>query len=349
MNKTAIVILNWNGKKWLEKFLPEFVAHKESATLYVADNSSSDDSVQFLKENFASEVKIIQNDHNYGFAGGYNQALKSLEGNYSYYAIVNSDIKVTNGWLSKLLEVIEKDATIFSVQPKVKSFVAPEKFEYAGACGGFIDKNYYPFCRGRIFDTVEKDDGQYNYQKQVFWTSGACMLVDAKKFHELGGFDADFFAHMEEIDLCWRAAQRGYKMIVEPNSEVYHYGGGTLNYESPNKTFLNFRNNLFMIHKNHSGLLFLKVLWRMVLDGVAGLKFLLSGKFKHFTAILKAHFAYYGSIKRLNKKRKTIQSSRKSAKLIGRYQGCILWNYFLKGNKRFSELNMRKFENPSKT
>ena len=341
MNDVAIVILNWNGQKWLEKFLPKFIEYSNGAKVIVADNASTDDSIEFLKSNFP-KVELIINDKNYGFAGGYNKALEKIKDEFKYYAIVNSDIEVTDGWLLSLYEVIKSDDTIFSVQPKIKSFTEPEKFEYAGACGGFIDKNFYPFCRGRIFDTLEVDNGQYDSKRAVFWTSGACMLVNAEKFHQLDGFDADFFAHMEEIDLCWRASQLKYKMIVEPESVVYHYGGGTLNYESPNKTYLNFRNNLFMIHKNYHGFLFSKILWRLILDGIAGVKFIVSGKFKHFAAILKAHFSYYKQIKPLNLKRKEIKNTRVNTSFHGYFKGCIIWNYFLKGNNVFSKLNLRK-------
>tara|TARA_R100000951_G_C2624667_1_gene175608 strand:- start:218 stop:1252 length:1035 start_codon:yes stop_codon:yes gene_type:complete len=342
-SKTAVVILNWNGKNFLEKFLPTLIQNTSSANIIVADNQSIDNSVPYLKNNFP-EIQIIINKENGGFAKGYNDALSKIEGEYEYYVLINSDIEVTSNWLEPLVSLLDSDERIAGVQPKVRSFHKKEFFEHAGASGGFMDNNYYPFCRGRIFDEVEKDLRQYDNQKEVFWTTGACMIVRSKIYHEIGGLDEDFFAHMEEIDFCWRAKKRGYSFYVEPNSLVYHVGGGTLNYENPRKTYLNFRNSLFTIHKNHEGFLLGKILWRMILDGVAGLKFLASLKFKHFSAILKAHFAYYKQCRSLNGKRKTIKKESKTFNSTGLYKASILWAYFFKGIKSFQGLNKRFFD-----
>jgi GT2 family glycosyltransferase len=342
VQKLAIVILNWNGKKWLETFLPVFEKYSNEHTIFVADNASTDESIPYLKE-YHPSIKLIENLENYGFAGGYNEALKKIEGQFEYYGIVNSDIEVSENWISPLLETLQKEA-VFAVQPKILAQTQKSHFEYAGASGGFIDRNYFPFCRGRIFDHREKDLNQYDNEKEVFWATGACFFVNAKVFHELGGFDTDFFAHMEEIDLCWRAKLRGLKVYVNPASKVYHVGGGTLDYENPKKTYLNFRNNLFMIHKNHPRFLFFKIVWRMILDGLAAFNFLIKGKFKNIGAILKAHFSYYKSIRSLSRKRKSIQQNTKNYNRTGLFRGCIIFQYFFKGNKTFEKLNKRLFE-----
>lgn len=342
MSTTAIVILNWNGVDFLRQFLPSVTSNSASFDIIVADNASTDNSITFLENNYP-KIKIILNTSNAGFAKGYNDALLQLQGHYDYYLLLNSDIEVTQNWLTPLINVLDNNETIAGVQPKVLSFHRKDYFEHAGAAGGMMDKNYYPFCRGRIFDTVEKDTGQYDYPSEVFWTSGACMLIRASVFHKLGGFDGSFFAHMEEIDLCWRAKNQGHKFMVEPASVVYHVGGGTLNYESPRKTFLNFRNSLFMIHKNHEGWLFGKIFYRLVLDGIAGAKYALSLKFKHVGAILKAHFAYYGQCATLSKKRKELKNQRKSPSTKGLFSGSILFNYFVKGVKKFDELDKKRF------
>lgn len=341
--KTAIVILNWNGKEFLQKFLPNVIANSENCNVIVADNASSDDSLAYLSSSHPT-VEVIINDQNYGFAEGYNQALKQLKERFDYYILLNSDIEVTPGWSKPLIETLSSNSNYFAVQPKILAYHDKNKFEHAGASGGFIDRNYYPFCRGRVFDTVETDTHQYESKRSVFWASGACMAVDAVKFHELTGFDGDFFAHMEEIDLCWRAQRQGYEILIDPNAKVYHVGGGTLNYQSPRKTFLNFRNNLYMIHKNHEGFLVGKILYRLMLDGIAGVKFLVGLQFNHFAAILKAHFAYYGSIATLQRKRKNLKKSSKNNTLKGVYRGSILYAHFVKGIKKFSQLNQRRFE-----
>ena len=265
--KTAVVVLNWNGKAWLEKFLPNLVNHSQVATVFVADNASTDDSVDYVKINFPT-VKIIVNASNGGYAKGYNDVLKQIDA--EYFVLINSDIEVTAGWLSPIISLMDSDKQIASCQPKILNYNSKTKFEYAGASGGFIDNLGYPFCRGRIFDDLEQDKGQYNDAVEVFWATGACLFVRSTHFWELGGLDEDFFAHQEEIDLCWRLKNKGYKIMVQPKSVVYHVGGGTLNAGSPFKTHLNFRNNLFMLFKNLPiSSLFTTIPMRLVLDGVA--------------------------------------------------------------------------------
>jgi GT2 family glycosyltransferase len=340
---TAVVILNWNGQPFLEKFLPSLIEHSTGADVIVIDNDSSDDSVAFLNSEFPN-VRCIQNTVNGGFAKGYNDGLAQIQGEYAHYVLINSDIEVTPNWLEPLV-VKMKDSTVAGVQPKVLAYHRKSHFEHAGASGGFMDKNYYPFCRGRLFDKLEEDLGQYDNDKQIFWTTGACMIIRASVFHELGGFDADFFAHMEEIDLCWRAKKRGYSFYVVPASKVYHVGGGTLNYENPRKTFLNFRNSLFMIHKNHEGWLFGKIIYRLLLDGLAAIKYLIAFRGTHVLAVLRAHFAYYRQLKDLNKKRKFIKTSSTEFNPVGFYNASLVWAYFFKGIKSFKGLNKRFFEN----
>ncbi|MBP9793153.1 MAG: glycosyltransferase family 2 protein [Flavobacterium sp.] len=305
MKKIAVVILNWNGAKLLEQFLPSVVAFSEEATIYVADNASTDASITVIKEQFPS-VQIIYNDSNYGFAKGYNVALEHVE--EEYYALVNSDIEVTKNWLAPILSIFETEPEIGIIQPKILDFKNKEYFEYAGAAGGFIDKYGYPYCRGRIFDTLEKDVQQYDDECEIFWASGACLFIRKKLFKSLNGFDADFFAHQEEIDLCWRAFNLGYRAKYTSKSAVYHVGGATLNEGNPRKTFLNFRNSLLMLVKNIPDHQLIPILFiRLVLDGVAGIQFLLKGKWKHFWAILQAHFSFYSLFKNAYKKRGLIQ------------------------------------------
>ncbi len=339
MEEIAIVILNWNGRNFLERFLPGVVARSPGARVIVADNASTDDSVSFLKTNFPG-VELVQNASNGGFAQGYNEALQQVQA--KYYLLLNSDVEVSENWLEPLHRVISQSG-VAAVQPKILAEHKKELFEHAGAAGGFMDKNLYPFCRGRIFDEVERDSGQYDGETEVFWTSGACMLVRADVFHELGGFDADFFAHMEEIDLCWRMKRLGYRLKVVPSSVAYHVGGGTLNYNSPNKVYLNFRNSLYMITKNYPGFLLGKLLYRMVLDGVAGMQFLLKGNFRHFWAVLRAHGTFYRNFSKTLKKRRAFQPGKARYNPAGFYRGSILWAFFFKRIRRFSDLNQRLF------
>lgn len=341
-SQVAIVLLNWNGKAWLSRFLPNLIQYSKEYTIVLADNDSTDDSVSYV-QSFYPQIEIIKNKTNGGFAKGYNDALKQLQGRFDFYALVNTDIEVTDNWLAPLMEQLQQNEKIGGVQPKIRSFYQRDFFEHAGASGGFVDRTFYPFCRGRIFDNVEKDEGQYDSIREIFWTTGACFVVRAHLFHALEGFDASFFAHMEEIDLCWRAQQLGYTFYVVPSSLVYHVGGGTLAYDNPRKTFLNFRNSLMMIHKNYNGFVFSIIFRRLILDGIAGLKFLLSGKWKHIAAIIRAHFSYYKHWRDLNEKRSKIKEDRKTDRLAGVYQGSILYTFFVKRINHFSRLNQRRF------
>lgn len=328
--KLAVVILNWNGAQLLEQFLPKIIAYSAGADLYVADNASTDESISTLQQKFP-QVKIIQNTDNFGFAKGYNEALKHVDA--EIYALVNSDIEVTPNWLEPIIEEFTKDKDTAIIQPKILDFKNKEKFEYAGAAGGFIDVFGYPFCRGRVFDTIEKDLGQYNDAIEIFWASGACFFIRSEVFHALNGFDEAFFAHQEEIDLCWRAFNRNYITKYIPTSIVYHVGGATLEQGNPRKTFLNFRNSLLMLTKNlPSSKLFPIIIGRMVLDGVAGIYFLVQGKPKHFTAILKAHYHFYTNFgvfykKRENKQRKDYFKAKS-----------IVISYFLRSGKVFEDV-----------
>ncbi len=325
--KIAVVILNWNGAKLLEQFLPSIIKYSNEATIYVADNASTDNSIQVIKEKFPT-IKIIQNDGNYGFAKGYNIALKNVE--EEYYALVNSDIEVTENWLAPILSIFENEPEIAIIQPKLLDFKNKEYFEYAGAAGGFIDKYGYPFCRGRIFDTIEKDNHQYDDEKEIFWATGACFFIRKEVYRSLNGFDDDFFAHQEEIDLCWRVFNKGYKAKYTSKSVVYHVGGATLNEGNPKKTFLNFRNSLLMLLKNLPKNQLVPIIFiRLTLDGIAGIQFILKGKFKHCFAIIKAHFYFYHLISRNLKKRTATQNKNYF------HTKSIVFNYFVKNGKIF--------------
>ena len=329
--KTAVVILNWNGAKLLQQFLPSVIQFSENATIYVADNASTDTSIEVLKKEFPT-VKIIENTGNFGFAKGYNEALNFVE--EPYYALVNSDIEVTENWLQPIEAIFDNEPHTAIIQPKLLDFKKKTHFEYAGAAGGFIDQFGYPFCKGRIFDTVEEDLGQYNQETEVFWATGACFFIRKEVFRTLQGFDDDFFAHQEEIDLCWRANNLGFHAKYCPTSVVFHVGGATLNEANPMKTFLNFRNSLLMLTKNlPKGKLFPIIFARLCLDGVAGIQFIFQGKFKHTLAILKAHFYFYHLLSRNLKKRSSHQ------KTDYFYTKSIVWCYFVEKKKIFSEIN----------
>ena len=334
----AIVILNWNGRKMLEQFMPSVVAHStDVARIVVADNASTDDSVDFLRTNYP-QITILQNDKNYGFAEGYNKALAQVQADY--YVILNSDVEVTPHWIEPVVELMESDDRIAICQPKLLSYYNRDDFEYAGGAGGYIDRFGYPFCRGRMFGTLEKDSGQYNDSQEVFWATGAAMFVKADIFRQLGGFDGDFFAHMEEIDFCWRAKNNDYKVCYCALSHIYHVGGGTLPASSPFKTFLNFRNNFALLYKNlrrHSLAYVFPV--RIVLDYVAATLFLAQGKPKEFTAVVKAHFAFYRMLPSLTKKRRCMAHR----KVGGIYRGSIVFGYYLFKKTRFSQLRTKKF------
>lgn len=328
--KIAVVILNWNGANLLEQFLPSVVRYSNEATIYVADNASTDHSVEIIKTKFPS-VKIIQNDGNYGFAKGYNLALQQVE--EEYYALVNSDVEVTQGWLSPILSVFDNEPNIGIIQPKILDYNRKDHFEYAGAAGGFIDQYGYPFCRGRIFNTIEKDDNQYNDEIEIFWASGACFFIRKEIYRKLLGFDDDFFAHQEEIDLCWRTFNLGYKVKYTSKSVVYHVGGATLHESNPKKTFLNFRNSLLMLTKNLPENKLVPILFaRLCLDGLAGIQFIFTGKFVHCFAILKAHLSFYVLINKTLKKRNGKQLENYY------YTNSIVYRYFIKNSTVYRKL-----------
>lgn len=335
MKKIAVVILNWNGKKFLEELLPTLIQHTPSEVdIVVGDNASSDNSVEFLKQSYP-QIQIIQNNKNYGFAEGYNKVLDKVYADY--FVLLNSDVEVTDNWISPIINMMDADDNIAICQPKLLSYYQRDTFEYAGGAGGYIDKYGYPFCRGRLFTTLEKDNGQYNDVCEIFWATGAAMFVKAKVWKDLGGLDGDFFAHMEEIDFCWRAKNAGYKVYYCPQSVVYHIGGGTLPPSSPFKTFLNFRNNFSLLFKNLQKRQLAYVFpIRILMDWVAALKFLAEKKPKEFTAVIKAHWDFYRQIPALKHKRKNI-TQRKVSNI---YNGNIVLEYYLKGKKIFSKLGM---------
>lgn len=328
MAKTAVVILNYNGEDYLRKFLPSVIACSEDAEIIVADNKSTDDSISILNQEFP-QVKIILLDKNYGYAGGYNKALEQVTS--EYVALLNSDVEVTEGWLSTLIKFLGENPSYAACQPKIKDYNHRAKFEYAGASGGFIDSLGYPYCRGRIFDTIEFDSGQYDDPKDIFWSTGACMVIRNEVYKKAGGLDADFFAHMEEIDLCWRIKSLGYKVKVMPSSVVFHVGGGTLSKLNSFKTYLNFRNGLLMLIKNLPPFqLLLKLPLRLVLDWVAAVKFFLEGNAKHGFAICKAHFKVLTTLKHTLKKRKLSSPIHNS--------NVIVLSYYLRKKEKFDQL-----------
>jgi GT2 family glycosyltransferase len=344
IQKIAIVILNWNGRNLLETFLPSVIRNslKPGTEIYLADNDSTDNSINFVKEKFR-EVKIISLEKNYGFAEGYNQALKQIEADY--FVLLNSDVEVTPNWLINCLSIMEADEKLAVVQPKILSYEKPHQFEYAGAAGGFIDLFGYPFCRGRILNRMEPDTRQYDSRSPIFWASGACMFVKAKPFRKVNGFDGDFWAHMEEIDLCWRLKNQGFKVACQPESVVFHLGGGTLPYNNHIKIYLNFRNNLFMLFKNLPQNQFHRIFFaRLLLDGVAALKFLAGFQFYSFRAVLKAHASFYRNLGKLIKKRKKLLKSTTVKKHAEIYQSSIMWKFFIQKKRKFSELRF----NPEK-
>ena len=293
-NRLAIAILNWNGKKWLEKFLPIVVQHSPEADIYIIDNASEDDSVTFVENNFPS-VRVIQNSKNEGFAAGYNSGLKNIDS--EIYCLLNSDVEVTQNWIPPMIALFDSDQSIAAAQPKILSYHNRNFFEYAGAGGGFIDNLGFPYCRGRIFNSIEEDKGQYDDETEIFWASGCSLFIRSKDFLEQGGFDERFFAHQEEIDLCWRLKNSGKKIMYTGKSAVYHVGGGTLSNQNPEKTFLNFRNNLSMMLKN---LPFPNLLWllffRLSLDGIAGIQFAFRHGFSHLWAVVRSHVGFYAQL-----------------------------------------------------
>lgn len=338
----AVVILNWNGVAWLEKFLPSVCNHLPLyAKLYVADNASTDESVSFLKSNYPS-VEIIQLATNLGFASGYNQALKSV--NEDIYILLNSDIEIKSNWIEPVIDYMENNPEIAVCQPKILDQQSPDIFEYAGASGGFIDYLGFPFCRGRIFNDLEYDENQYDIPVPIFWATGACMFIKKEVYWKAGGLDDDYFAHMEEIDLCWRIKKMGYQIYVVPQSKVYHVGGGTLKKVSPQKTYLNFRNNLVTLIKNSPTKGIIKLVFlKLLFDGVAGIKFTIDGDFKHFIAIVRAHFYMYFNLGKILKKRKVVNSITVVGNVTEIYNKSIVIKHFAKGVKLFSDLKSVHF------
>jgi GT2 family glycosyltransferase len=334
--KIALVILNWNGKQLLEKFLPVFVQHSvaDNIELVVADNASTDDSVDFIKRKYPN-IRLIENEENGGYAKGYNDALQYV--NADIYGLINSDIEVTENWLNAIIQCFEQNDTTAIVQPKIMDYKNKDFFEYAGAAGGFIDKFGYPYCRGRIFSTLEKDTNQYSNNCDIFWASGACFFIRSEVFWSVGGFDADYFAHQEEIDLCWRVKNLEKHIKYAGKSVVYHVGGATLNESSPKKTYLNFRNSLYNLLKNlPKNKLFVIIFLRLILDGIAATKFLIQGKPKHFVAVIKAHFSFYKNFKKQLNKRNHLVKVKKYYNI-----NSIVWQYFVLGKKKFSDLNFK--------
>ncbi|MDO4725978.1 MAG: glycosyltransferase family 2 protein [Porphyromonadaceae bacterium] len=334
--KTAVVILNFNGKHFLEKFLPDVIRFSGNAHIVVADNASTDGSVEFVRERFPN-IELIVLDKNYGFAEGYNLALKRLE--YEYFVLLNSDIQVSPNWLYTLETYLNSNIDVTALQPKILSYDRPDMFEYAGACGGFIDRYGYPFCRGRIFDTIERDLGQYNNIIDVMWASGACLMIRAKDFFEVGGLDSRFFAYQEEIDLCWRLKSRGKRIVCNPEVSVYHVGSGVLGADSPHKTYLNFRNNLILLYKNLPHNVLPKVLFiRFWLDYLASLQLLLKGKKDNAKSIWKARRDFAKTKHLFVKDREENIKKTITLKPTEVYKKLLLWRYYFLKKKKFSDL-----------
>ncbi|MBX2826622.1 MAG: glycosyltransferase family 2 protein [Flavobacteriaceae bacterium] len=329
--KVAVVILNWNGKSLLEQFLPSVLAHSKEANIYVADNASTDDSLHFLSEHYP-QVDVIQNSENGGYAKGYNDALINLT--EDVFVLLNNDVEVTKGWLTPMITAFENDPSLVAAQPKILDYKDKSYFEYAGAGGGFIDRLGYPYCRGRIFNTLEVDEGQYDDVISIFWATGACLFVRNEAFWEVGGLDEDLFAHMEEIDLCWRLQIRGGAIKYFGNSTLYHLGGATLTAANPKKTFYNFRNSLLILLKNVKGFVaWRRIFIRMLWDGVAGILFLLQGKPSHFLAVIKAHISFYRLLPKFLKKRKKWASDLSYSTI-----NSIVWKYFIAKKRNFNNL-----------
>jgi len=325
--KIAVVILNYNGQPLLEKYLPSVFKYSNLANLYVIDNASSDNSLAFLGENYP-KITIIPLDKNYGYATGYNMGLKNLA--EEYFCLLNSDIRVSEYWIEPVLELFETDRSIAAIQPKILDDKNPDYFEYAGAAGGFIDAFGIPFCRGRFFETIEKDIGQYDDVKEIFWASGACFFIRKVAFQKVNGFDDTFFAHQEEIDLCWRLKNNNFKIFYQSESTVFHLGGATLKINNPLKTYLNFRNSLYMLYKNLPiQVKFQRLLLRLCIDGLIGLKYLFAGQFKHTWSIIKAHFSFYFHLSALKSNRLVIN------KYYQTYS--IIWSYFVENKKYFKD------------
>ncbi|MET6995899.1 glycosyltransferase family 2 protein [Chitinophaga defluvii] len=336
MPSVAVVILNWNGKAFLEKFLPSVCSSTYgNLDLYVADNASTDDSVAFVKAHYP-QIKLIQNKYNNGFAGGYNAALKEVEADI--YVLLNQDVEVAPGWIEPVIAQMQQDPNIAACQPKMRAYHDQERFEYAGAAGGWMDILGYTFCRGRILYTTEVDHGQYNDAQDIFWATGAALFIRSACFREVGGFDDDFFAHMEEVDLCWRLQRAGYRVMYCPESVVFHVGGGSLPQGNPRKLYLNFRNNLMMLWKNlHSEDRWIVLSQRFFLDLLAAVKSLAAGKPKDMMAIFRAYRDYY-KWRRKYVKKDTLPEKKLLA-ISGVFHGIMIWRYYFLNRKKFSDLN----------
>ncbi|HMC96848.1 MAG TPA: glycosyltransferase family 2 protein [Flavobacteriales bacterium] len=342
--RTVVVILNWNGRHWLERFLPGVLANTPGTPVIVADNASTDGSVDWLRKAHP-EVRTIELDRNHGFAGGYNEALRRVDA--ERYLLLNSDVEVTPGWLDAMNDYLERHPGIAACQPKVLSQRDRGRFEHAGAAGGFVDRNGYPFCRGRIFEITEEDHGQYDDEREVFWATGACFLVRAEAFHKAEGFDEALFAHMEEIDLCWRLRRMGWHIGYTSRAVVYHVGGGALGYGSPRKTYLNFRNSLIVLTKNlHNGWSWWWLLRRLVLDGFAGWKFLFEGHGAHTWQVARAHWDFFRRLPHVVRQRHALLATEHNPDLTGRYHRSIAYDRFILGWKRFSQLDAEAFRQP---
>ncbi|UIR57073.1 glycosyltransferase family 2 protein [Sphingobacterium sp. SRCM116780] len=337
--KVAVVILNWNGKFFLEKFLPSvYNSSYPNIEFVIGDNASTDDSLAFVRASYP-KITLLENEQNYGFAGGYNHILARVEADY--FILLNSDVEVTTNWIEPVIAMLEQDVNLVAAQPKILSFHNKAKFEHAGAAGGYIDRYGFPFCAGRILDKVEYDLGQYDDEKEIFWASGAALFIKSQAWKEAQGLDEDFFAHMEEIDLCWRLKRMGYRIGYCPDSTVYHVGGGTLNASNPQKTYLNFRNNLFMLQKNLPlgqaiGIIFI----RFWFDLLALIKFLFDQKFKDAWAISRAHRSFFVNFFKNAKKRKTLQTVENKT---GGYKKSIIIDFFVDKKHKFSDLNQKHF------
>lgn len=332
MSSTAVVILAFNNEQFLKKFLPTLIQYTApEVSIWIVDNASSDNTEQLIRTDF-SQVLYLKFSENFGFAAGYNKAIASIEADN--LVLLNSDVQVSAGWLSPLLDKLSKP-NVGAVQPKIKSFHQKTHFEYAGASGGYLDALGYPYCRGRIFDTLEEDLSQYETEEEIFWATGACLAVKRENFLKVGGFDADFFAHMEEIDICWRLKMAGFSNYCLPSAVVYHVGGGTLEAGSPRKTYLNFRNSLLMLFKNLPlTTVFPIILMRLLLDGVVAIKYVVAGDFKLFIAVLKSHFSFYAMIPKYLGKRRGVEKAK-----VTRSPFSIVWQYFVLGKKTFNDIS----------
>lgn len=337
--RLSIVILNWNGSLLLRRFLPSVVKHSnyDWVEIVVADNHSDDQSREVVEQEFPG-VKFLRLDRNYGFAEGYNQALKNNDA--EYILLLNSDVEVTEDWLEPMIKMMDDHPLIGACQPKILSLEQPEEFEHAGASGGFIDHHGYPFCRGRMLNFQERDLGQYDDPISVFWASGAAMVVRGNLWHEFGGFDSDFWAHMEEIDLCWRMKNRGYKVAVCPESKVFHLGGGSLSYGSPQKIYLNFRNNLFLLYKNlPKGKLYKTLIIRIILDGIAAIQFFVTGQFTAYVKVVQAHRDFHKSLGKLRIKRNNLLTKAVTTSHPEIYKGSLIYNFYIAKKRTFSSLH----------